>query len=453
MNLIKLAENDADIKTYCESESVTVECALSSLSREEEVLIKKIRLYFDYTPLVILTENEKDLLKKFLARYTEDYNQNQEKFWNKVWFNCMVFAVFFRNDLFVTLNLFRLLAIRINRVMVNWVNTLDVKNTNIEFIKHFFESNSFSIFSIAFYAPRLILNLVALLYNTFYIPGMSEEKMKLGVWERFKIEFELRGGQILNDAVWLSINLLVFCVVKNWIYFIPPEYAMLITVTLYIFDLFNALYAYYKFKENADKALNELCLSLANGDQKAADNYKKMIENFVESSENRKNYFNAEENFSFDDILFGLDIKSNTDDALKAAAFSALGVAMRNREELKAKFFTVIVAAVLLVFMIPAALLSFHFSSVVMQALRFTNAVSSGFPPLVNLGVILLKAFPLKTAALTCFSFAEVPKKLEKPKRNGCSGLFKNGQSIPMGDWGETEETNFSCFPWAAGAA
>ena len=118
-------------------------------------------------------------------------------------------------------------------------------------MQQFFALIYFPVIGVAIYLLRLLPNLWTLGKHVIGGFWMDDKEKALGWWLRLQVQWERRGSQILNDAVWAGINLT--CIL------VAPQLALTLTVLLYVFDVLVAGWMYsvaYRHVQDIEQRIN-----------------------------------------------------------------------------------------------------------------------------------------------------------------------------------------------------
>lgn len=142
-----------------------------------------------------------------------------------------------RTYIFRIANTVRLWLVRLNRALSIWSQIFKGLTAVSVGMQQFLAFIYFSVIGVVIYLLRLLPNLWALGGHVIGGFWMDPEEKALGWWLRLQVQWERRGSQILNDAVWAGINLT--CIL------VAPQLALTLTVLLYVFDVLVAGWMYY----------------------------------------------------------------------------------------------------------------------------------------------------------------------------------------------------------------
>lgn len=133
---------------------------------------------------------------------------------------------------FIEVNWWRLFLIRLKRTVdasIPFIKSNEILNC----LKQLEKINpAINYLAWLFYLPRLLFNLNLLLVHTFW--PRTDEESELGTSLRFKMQWQRRWFEILNDLVWTAVGL-INC------FLLTSTPAMGLTVALYSFDTIMAI--------------------------------------------------------------------------------------------------------------------------------------------------------------------------------------------------------------------
>lgn len=163
----------------------------------------------------------------------------------------------FRTKTFVEINWYRLLLLRVSQVSVA---------ATALFVVHFLEEFNrlyshaalgFGVLSFAYYAPRVLFNLVLVCKHVFYERGMPAEQKSIPKKDRLSMQLRRRGFQLINDTMWLLDGLAVFLLQLFCTSAVANPLSAILVGALYFGDVLNAWYELHKEKKMVRILLNE----------------------------------------------------------------------------------------------------------------------------------------------------------------------------------------------------